>query len=102
MGYFKKLVLENEKPIIVDFFASWCPPCKKYPALFEKALENGSGNFEIIKIDVDQNEQLSKEYNISSIPVLHLFNKGEIKQTLTGYSEQKFSDLVEKAEELAK
>ncbi len=66
--------------VIVDFFATWCGPCKMLQPVLEELKD-----YEIIKVDVDQHETLAKEYAIMSVPTLLIFKNGEIKKKLIGF-----------------
>ena len=73
---FKELIKEK---ILVDFYANWCGPCK----MIAPELEKVESNIKVVKIDVDQFEDLAKQYGVMSIPTLILFNEGkEIKRTI--------------------
>ncbi|MDD3397429.1 MAG: thioredoxin [Clostridia bacterium] len=74
---FKSRVLENKKPVLVDFYANWCGPCKMLTPILEQVIEESNGEFEIIKIDVDECEDLSREFGIMSIPTLIVFKNGK-------------------------
>ncbi len=73
---FKKLVLENTKPVIVDFFAEWCGPCKMMAPVLDQISEESKA-FDIVKVDVDASSDLAAQYQVSSIPTFVLFQKGQ-------------------------
>lgn len=83
-----KIVKEEEGnlPIVVDFYATWCGPCKALSPLVEKAAEKYAGKVEFHKVDVDQEAELSQEYNVESLPTLIYFDSegNEIDRTI-GY-----------------
>lgn len=71
-------IIKSEKLTLVDFFATWCGPCKMmHPVLEQLKREMGDG-IRIVKIDVDNNEKISSHYNIQSVPTLMFFKNGEV------------------------
>ncbi len=80
---FKEKVLDSEKRVLVDFFATWCGPCKMQGPILE-ALKEEYPDMEIAKVDIDQNKDLSLEYNIMSVPTLMVFENGEVIRTAMG------------------
>ena len=78
---FNETVLQSTTPIVVDFWAEWCPPCKKITPMLEQASVDYEGRLQIVKVDCDQDQKLAAEYNIRNIPALILFSNGrEIKR----------------------
>ena len=81
---FEAVVLKSEKPVIVDFFATWCGPCKMLaPVLHELAAEHD--DFSVVQVDVDEDPSLARAYGIVSIPTLIAFKNGEPVATSVGY-----------------
>jgi thioredoxin 1 len=77
-------VINDSKPVVVDFHALWCGPCKaQSPVLKELATELGD-RVRVIKIDVDQNQEIASRYRIQSVPTLMIFKNGEIKYKQSG------------------
>ncbi|MDO4461826.1 MAG: thioredoxin [Bacteroidia bacterium] len=73
-----KNIINSDQLTLVDFFATWCGPCKMMHPVLEELKEEMGDKIRIIKIDVDKNEPLCIEYNIQSVPTLMLFRKGEV------------------------
>ena len=81
---FNSDVLENEKLVLVDFWAEWCGPCKQIAPRLEELENKYENNLSVCKVDVDQNRDLALEYNVRSIPCLLLFKSGQNIDTLIG------------------
>ncbi len=77
MSTFQELI-EDEKPLLVDFFATWCGPCRMMAPELEKLKQLVGDTVRIIKIDVDKNQQAAMAYRVNGVPTLILFRKGEI------------------------
>ena len=81
---FESVVLKSEIPVLVDFWAPWCGPCKLLgPTLEEISLEK-EGKLVIVKINIDENQEMAAKYGIKSIPTMLIFNKGDLKNQLVG------------------
>ena len=74
---FDEVVLKSEKPVLVDFWAPWCGPCKQLTPLLEKIVNEQNGKIILVKINVDENPSISQTYSIGSIPALMIFKDGE-------------------------
>jgi thioredoxin 1 len=81
---FQTEVLESDRPVLVDFWASWCPPCRKLGPTIEDLAQAHSESARIGKLDVDQNPQTAASYGISSIPAVLLFQKGREVDRIVG------------------
>lgn len=76
MSEFNELI-NDAKPTLVDFYATWCGPCKMQSPIIEKVKESVGDSANVIKIDIDKNEAVARRYNVQSIPTLILFKNGE-------------------------
>ncbi len=81
---FRKLVLESDEPVLVDFWAEWCGPCKQVGPVVEELARDYDGRARMVKVDVDKNPKLSTQFSIRSIPTLMVFKNGEVHETLIG------------------
>ena len=77
MGKFDELI-NSEKPTLVDFYATWCGPCKMMSPLLEQVASDLGNDTKIIKVDIDKNRDAAAQYGIRSVPTLILFKEGEI------------------------
>ena len=84
---FEAEVLASEKPVVVDFWASWCGPCMMLKPIFEE-LSGEMPNVKFCKADVDDERELAIEYGVQSIPTLLVFKGGELAATLVGYRDK--------------
>lgn len=82
---FQNEVLQAERPVLVDFTAVWCPPCKMVDPIVKELAKDWEGKVKVVKLDADQNPNLLMQYGVLGIPTLMLFNGGEIKERITGY-----------------
>ena len=81
---FESEVLKSSEPVLVDFWAEWCPPCKALTPTIEKLADAYVGKVKIGKVDTDSAREVAMKYKISSIPTVLLFKNGQVAQTIVG------------------
>jgi len=80
----EELVINSEVPVVVDFWAEWCAPCKMMAPVFEETAAEYEGKAKFVKLETDSNREISMRYGIMSIPTIGFFNNGEPIDGLTG------------------
>ncbi len=85
---FEEIVLKSEVPVLVDFWATWCGPCRMIAPTIEKIAEENDGKIRVGKVNVDDNMQLSATYGIEVIPTLLFFKDGKVVKKTTGVQEK--------------
>jgi len=81
---FEKEVINSDKPVLIDFWAVWCGPCKIIAPVVEELAAEYEGKVKVGKLDVDENQQASIKYGVRSIPTLLIFKNGKVKDTIIG------------------
>jgi thioredoxin 1 len=81
---FSHEVLDANIPVVVDFWATWCAPCRKLSPIMDELSEQYKGSIKFGKLDVDQNPSMTAKYNIDAIPHLIIFNKGKVVNDIVG------------------
>lgn len=81
---FKSDVLESKGPVLVDFFATWCGPCKLLGPILENIAPEYEGKLPIYKLDIDQNPSIAQQYRVLSVPTMKIFKDGEVVDTIIG------------------
>lgn len=82
---FQSIVLRSEQPVLVDFTATWCGPCKMLEPVLKQLADEWQAQVKIVKLDVDQNPELAMQYQVMGVPTLILFSKGKAVERVTGY-----------------
>lgn len=82
---FQKEVLQSSLPVLVDFFAQWCGPCQMQTPVLEELSVSWTDKIKIVKIDVDQDQEIAGQYGVMSIPTMIIFQKGQPMNQLIGF-----------------
>ena len=96
---FDREINQNEKLVLVDFWAEWCGPCKLIAPLIDEIAREKNGALTVGKVNIDENQNLSFKFNIRAIPTLLLFKNGQVRDQVTGMTSKK--DLLGRIESLA-
>lgn len=95
---FEQEVLKSELPVLVDFWAEWCMPCRMLAPTIEKVAKDYVGKVKVGKVDTDANRDISIKYGISAIPTVILFKNGEVAKKFVGLRQEKeFKEAIDKA-----
>jgi len=93
---FEKEVLQADMPVLVDFFATWCAPCKMIVPVLEEIAAEMTDKAKIFKIDVDQAKALAKQFNVRGVPTMIIFSNGEMVDRVNGVIPKE--DIISKLE----
>lgn len=80
---FDQLVLHSEKPVLLDFFATWCGPCKMLGSVLEEM--SSSERYDIVKVDIDRSPGLARRWNVTSVPTMYIVKDGKEQEKLLGF-----------------
>jgi thioredoxin 1 len=95
---FQAEVIESEVPVLVDFWAPWCGPCRMVAPVVEEIAEERGEALKVVKLNIDENQNTAVQFNVMSIPTLMLFRNGEVAKTVIGaYPKRKLEAELEPA-----
>ena len=86
---FEKAVFQSPVPVLVDFWAAWCGPCKMIAPLLDEIAKESEGRFRIAKVNIDDDPALMQRFNVRAVPTLLFFNGGELRDQLVGGASKK-------------
>ncbi|MEL0095619.1 MAG: thioredoxin [Planctomycetaceae bacterium] len=81
---FESEVLQAGEPVLVDFWAQWCGPCRQIAPMIDELAEENAGSVKVVKVNIDDAGALAQQYGVSSIPTLMIFKDGEVQSQLVG------------------
>lgn len=95
---FQHEVLGSDQPVLVDFWAAWCPPCRVVGPTIDELAEQYEGTVKVGKLDIDDNQQTPSQFGIHSIPAVLLFKDGEVVETLVGVQpKERYEQAIQQA-----
>lgn len=95
---FEDHVLKSSEPVLVDFWAEWCAPCKMIAPLLDDLAASYQGKLKVAKIDIDKNQKTPRAYGVRSVPTLMIFRDGKVQATEIGaVSRSKLAQIIDKA-----
>ncbi len=93
---FEKTILKSKTPVLVDFYADWCTPCKMMSPIIEEVSNEFKGKITVLKINIDECPDIAQKYSVMSIPTIILFKNGEATKTSVGVtSKEKLVEMIQ-------
>ncbi|GAB4191721.1 MAG: thioredoxin [Wenzhouxiangellaceae bacterium] len=81
---FEKLIGESDVPVLVDFWAPWCAPCRMLAPILEQVADENGDSLRVVKVNIDDEQAVARKFNIRSIPTMLVFKGGEVQDTMVG------------------
>ncbi len=81
---FNTEVLQNDKPVIVDYWAEWCGPCRMVAPVLEEIATEYAGKIDVVKLNIDENPTIAQQYGIMAIPTMNVFSGGQVVKQIVG------------------
>ncbi|MCI8637191.1 MAG: thioredoxin [Clostridia bacterium] len=85
---FEEEVLKSDKPVLVDFYATWCGPCQMMSPIIDEIAEENADTLKVGKVNIDENQDLAIKYNVMSIPTIIIVKNGKVEKTFVGVTDK--------------